>query len=919
MKMPIKIKTAVLLLLGAGAGVGLALWWYRSNMITIEKRKSRVQVPTEKIKKEILDNGMKVLVFSSPSVPKVLVQIAYDVGSYVEESGERGLAHLIEHMIFKGTDRLAEGDIDAIARKYGAKFNAYTSSDVTSYYFESNKANWQPFVEILADCMSNSRFEEEHLASELKAVIQELRIGKDNYWRIAMQKAASLLFPSNHPYHAPVIGYKEDLLNIKAHALKKFYKKYYRPDRATLFIVGDVDSDEAISLAKKHFGGIQCDEKSVNKEFPQLVPELVTHRTRLYEDVSKEALAFYWSIPGIADKDEMFSSAIESLLGKGHSSRLYKLLVEDKKVASSVYIKASKFVNAGIFFIVVEPILGKIDKCRSLIQKELSRITHEGFTDDELERMAKGKIRSFVQKMQHQSDFVYRWIKSFFTTGNEFDIFERINRYNSITSAQLQEFIKTHLDPFLMNQIEILPLPESRKDIKQAAKELSDSLDQEILKRHQRTRPLEDLKAVYECSEPVPLDFSFPKPDREFTLPNGLTVLLKQKNIWPIVTLKCQFKDASFFSNTKEGALIDLMMDMLIEGSDGYTKKQNVDIFEIKGVGYGFGQGGGKISLLSEDIEQVFEHFLHVLQHPTFPKEALDRLKAITINSYERAKDSAASVGSRALRNQLYNGTPYAWTFDEAIELVEGVTTDDLVKLHKKYVTPSSMVMAVVGNFEPEQMEQKIRDLFGQWTGSAYQQVTWTPGQFEPRREEDIFMVRDQVVLMMGQPSPLTIYDQDVVPLRMLNFITFHSLGSRIYQLREESGMFYSASGGFAINAARHHGFDYLSSSLSLENLEAAEKQMCQMIDDVATGGVTEQELAASQQLYLKELIDLVGSNKTIATMFCSLYSLGLGFDYYDKVLARVQAMTVKELNEIAAKYLKTENMARVRVGRVGK
>ncbi|MFH1643816.1 MAG: pitrilysin family protein [bacterium] len=169
------------------------------NDVDLNKSAIDMSSMMNNVKKVVLENGMTVLVFKNTSVPKVLVQVVYDIGSYVEQEGERGLAHLIEHMIFKGTDKLAEGDIAAIANKYGATLNAFTSNDMTSYFFEVDKNNWQQFVPILADCMQNSRFDEQHLASELFTVIQELKMYKDNYQAVAWEKISELIFPSNHP------------------------------------------------------------------------------------------------------------------------------------------------------------------------------------------------------------------------------------------------------------------------------------------------------------------------------------------------------------------------------------------------------------------------------------------------------------------------------------------------------------------------------------------------------------------------------------------------------------------------------------------------------------------------------------------------------------------------------------------------
>ena len=345
-------KIKMFLILALIAAAGFAVYWLllRGRYSSTSRSRSFFTIPVDRVKKAVLDNGMHVVVFSNPSLPKVLVQIAYDVGSYVEENGERGLAHLVEHMIYKGTNTLSETDIDSIARKYGAHFNAFTALDVTSYYFETDKNNWKPFLPILADCMQNARFDPDHLASEIKAVIQELKMYKDDYWRTMILKACELIFPPNHPYHTPTIGFKEDLLSLKPENLKNFYKKYYRPDRATLFIVGDVNLDDAIAEANKHFASIKADQSSVVKPFPMIIPELVTNHTRYFEDVTKEQMGFYWVIPGLKSNTEHVASALETLLGGGQSGRLYRLLVDEQRVASSVYVKSAKFMEAGIFF-----------------------------------------------------------------------------------------------------------------------------------------------------------------------------------------------------------------------------------------------------------------------------------------------------------------------------------------------------------------------------------------------------------------------------------------------------------------------------------------------------------------------------------------------------------------------------------------
>lgn len=874
-------------------------------------------MPTDKVKKITLDNGMTALLFHNPSVPKVLIQMAYHVGSYVEQSKEFGLAHLLEHMIFKGTQKLSEGDIDAIARRYGASYNAFTSADVTSYYFETNKNNWKPFLHILADCVQNVRFDEQHLASELTAVIQELKMYKDNYWSLMFKKVTSLLFPAHHPYHHPVIGYQEDLVSVTAERLKAFYQKYYTPDRATLFIVGDFDEREVIKEIEAYFQPIVSTTKKEIQPFPVLTPELVAQHTRCYEDIKSEEVGFYWRIPGLKDPNEMISTAVAMLLGDGEGSRLHRALVDEHKVAASIGVYAQKFIEEGIFLILVEPFSGKSDECKKIIRKELERAAKEGFTARELEHVVKTHAKHFFTKLQQFKHFTYEWLNSYFATNNELELFDRVNRFVDITSKDAQQFITTYLDPFFINQIDILPIPADKQHLSKQIKKHSDELDEKILAAHVRTTEVEQPRYVNELPEPAKLDFVFPKPDRIVTLSNGLKVLMKKNNTLPLISLACTFKEQAYFSSSQEGNNLDLMMNMLIEGSEGFEKEANVHFFEFYGADYNFDAQGGSLSMLSTDVKELFNRFFHVLTKPTFPAAALNKLKDITIDSFERSKDDSFDMGLRTLKSIIYQNHPFGWTFDEAIAATKKTSLDDLKRLHTTYVNPANMLLTITGDVELDELEQIIQQVFSAWKSGQQKLISYPTPTFVPGIHKDVHLVRDQAVLLLGQPSPVTIYHPDLYPLKLLNYIGFYSLGSRLFQLRERSGLFYTAAGAWAANVSKEPGFDYVGAILNHDKLTQAEQQIRDLIDHMKTDGVTQPELNAARQLYLKTLIDAVSTNSSVADLFSSLECFDLGFDHYDKVLQRIQTISLEELNAICAQYFDTKAMARVRVGRV--
>ena len=202
------------------------------------------------IYKHMLRNGLTILCWPQHQIPKVSAQIWYDVGSKDEGPHQKGIAHLIEHMVFKGTEKLSESDINLITHKLSGYSNAFTSHDYTGYVFDFPSQHWRHALQIFADCMVNCSFKEDMLNAELKAVIQELKMYNDDYVTTLLEKLLGAIF-HDHPYHYPVIGYKKDLWSLERGALVDFYQKHYVPNNATLVVVATSIPRRSLSKRKK--------------------------------------------------------------------------------------------------------------------------------------------------------------------------------------------------------------------------------------------------------------------------------------------------------------------------------------------------------------------------------------------------------------------------------------------------------------------------------------------------------------------------------------------------------------------------------------------------------------------------------------------------------------------------------------------
>jgi len=876
---------------------------------------------TEKIKKVVLDNGLTVLVCQQRNAPKVLVQIGYDVGSAIETAGERGLAHLLEHMIFKGTEKMVEGDIDAIARKYGADFNAFTSNDMTSYFFEVDSQNWQHFLPVLADCMQNARFNDQHLASEVKAVIQELRMYKDSNFHMVIEQAFSILFPANHPYHYPIIGYKEDLADLSGARLRAFYDKYYHPTRAVLCIVGDVSIEDAIEKATAAFSSIVSNASDHTPPFVPVSNTLTTTATTMYKDVQDTQLGLYWRLGERATgSDNLVGSAVEYILGGGLDSRLYRLLVDEKQVATSVRVSAEQMIGAGIFLIMVEPKEGMVEECKNLVTREMSRAIADGFSDVELYKMVKNRQRQHMLALHNLHDFVYHWLESYFVTRDELAFFNEANLYATLTPEQLRNYCAQWLNPRDMHSIVLAPLPQDAREVWLAEQKKEEEYYDYLLERHKRTEPLAEPVFVHTLPDALPIQFSFPQPTRiTRQTSNDLTVISYTDRSLPLVSVALLFKDVAYIARALEGVGVDLMMALLLEGSAGLTKKQIVEYFDLNGAQYSYTGRGLSILVGTSSFASVFAHAMNVLTKPQFSQSTFEKIREIFVRSYTQKKDSAKQVAMRTLKQALYYQHPYGWSFDEAIEYLKKMTLADVLAIHKQYVLPSHMVLSVAGDCEPAFVEQLVIQVAGDWKPGHYVAPVYPERQAPEKSSVVIPMLRDQLVLAFARPSEVTLYEPAHITLDLLSHISFTSLGSYLYALRERTGLFYNASGSWGADIHQEYGYDYICAIVSPENMEVARTSIMEMVEELKEGKFEEDELAAARQMYCKELIDAAADVRSLASLFANVETLGIGYDYYDKALRYAYELPLAELNAYAQKYISSDRFVTVSVGRLTK
>lgn len=400
-----------------------------------------------KVQRYVLDNGLKLLVIEDHSSPTFAYQTWYDVGSRNEEPGRTGLAHLFEHMMFKETRNLKEGEFDRTLEAIGAEgLNAFTSRDYTAYIQELPVGNLDLIARLEAERMSNLVIDEKAFKTETEVVQNERRSRTENNPGGQMYEELFNLAFRQHPYKWPVIGSQEDLNAMTAEDARAFYRSFYSPENATITVVGDVDAGDVHDTIKKHYGKLQNQPRQ-DRTIPEEPPQTSARRKRMKLSIQVEKLMMGYRTPSITHEDIPALEVLSAVLTGGNSSRLNRALV-DTGIAGSVGAFQMEDKDPSLF--VISANLQKKRRAalaESVILRELARIAKEGVSEQEIQR-AKNIINfAFYEGLESNSEKA-NFLGEYATLAGNYRFgIELHQKIQNVTPGQIQAVVKQYFQP----------------------------------------------------------------------------------------------------------------------------------------------------------------------------------------------------------------------------------------------------------------------------------------------------------------------------------------------------------------------------------------------------------------------------------------------------------------------------------------
>ena len=841
--------------------------------------------------------------------------MTYLVGSRHENYGETGMAHLLEHLVFKGTPN--HKNIPAELTSHGARPNGSTNFDRTNYFetFASSDENLNWALDLEADRMVNSFIARKDLDSEMTVVRNEMESGENSPFRILIQRVLASAYEW-HNYGKDTIGARSDVENVPIDRLQAFYRKYYQPDNSVLLVAGKFDEAKTLDLIKKYFGVIPKPDRVLPSNYT-IEPTQDGERTvTVRRTGDTQVLMTGYHVPQGAHPDAAAISVLAEVLSSEPSGRLYKSLVESKK-ASSVF---------GFVFQTKEPdyiLFGSelrkensLDDARNTMAETVENFAKTPPTKEEVDR-AKTSLLKNIELALNDPNRVGLEMSEWAAQGDWRLFFLTRDRLKKVTPEDVQRVANTYLKQ--SNRTVGMFIPTDKPD----RAEVPSIKDAEI------TAMVKDYKgdavmAAGEAFDPSPANI---ETRVKRTKVGGLDVaFLSKKNRGDsvVANVTLRFGDEKSLMNRANAA--QFAGQLLQRGTAKHTRQQIQDEFDkLKARVRVFGgatSANVSIETTRQNLPAVLRLVGEILHEPAFPQTEFDQLKLETLTQIESQKTEPQSVAITEL-NRHFNIYPkghplYSSTLEETIANTKAVTLDDVKKFYKDFYGASNGQMTVVGDFDEKEIGALAQEIFGNWKSpsgftrikSEYRAITPIDKSIETPDKANAFFLARMNVKMRDD-------NVDYPALTLGNYMFGGGfLSSRLaVRIRQKEGLSYGVGSGFSASFPDELGIFSAFAIYAPENAEKLEAAFRDELAKLAKDGFTAEEIQAAKSGWLQSRQLSRAQDRELSGRLNSLLFLNRAIAWDADLESKIKALTAEQINSAMRKYITPENITIIKAG----
>jgi zinc protease len=838
-----------------------------------------------------LPNGLTVVLQENHASKVVAFQAWVGVGSADEPPELAGIAHVFEHMLFKGTARRGVGQIAQEVEGAGGEINAWTSFDQTVYHLVLASRFFDTGLDILADALFHSSFDPSELERELKVVLEEVKQGEDNPARVATQTLFATAF-AKHPYRRPVIGYTKTVKSFTRDRLLDFFRHHYVASNVTLVVVGDFDSNKAKQKIAAAFADAPNGPRAKRAGVSE--PPQKAVRVKVISGEVREAhLSVAFHIPGIHHEDTGALDVASIILGQGDSSRLTVSVKRQRQLVTDAYAYSYTPRDPGLMVAGATLPPNRIEVALDALSEEVFRFRYDPITQEELKK-AQAIIESDAVYQKETVQGQARKLGFFETVAGGLDYEDEYNRQVRVATPEtVRDTARRYLS--VENATITLLVPkEMAGEVGALEKRLGDRLKKSLAQAEERWSP-------------KPLRPEGGEEVVRTQLPSGAHLIVRRDPSVSLVAMRAVWMGGLRYEDDKTNGVNNLIASLVTRG----TRSRSGDEIarEVEGMAGSLGGFSGRNSfgvraeLLARHWERGLEIISDCILNPAFSNEELEKERRQVLEEIKAQKDNVSAEAFRLFSQTLFKRHPYRLDVYGTAQSVTALSRRRLLDYYKRHVMPEQMTLAVVGDVDPHEVVQKCKQLFETGARRAPPPPPSIAIESLPTEAQQVFRFQNkqQAHVVYGYPGT-TVNDPDRFPLEVMATVLSGQGGRLFVELRDKKGLAYRVS-AFSVEGV-DPGYFAVYIACSPENLPVAIAGIEEELGRILAQPIPKAELERAKRYLVGAHEISLQRRAALASTLAFHECYGLGWDEYRRYAPGILAVTSDDVQRVARRFL---------------
>ena len=825
-----------------------------------------------------LDNNQTVVIQEMHDNPIVIIDTWIKTGSINETDENNGVAHFLEHLFFKGTQKHPAKEFDSILESKGAVTNAATSKDFTHYYILIPSKYFDLALDLHSDMLLNPLIPRKELEKERKVVIEEISKNNDNPSNM-LYKNLVKGFYKNHPYKRDVIGTKEVIETISREQILDFYNKWYTPENMTTVIIGDVDTQQALNAVKEKFN------KPLNIEQQKSLPIYKMDKKPSNEienkiDMKVETgyiLVGFKGCHPISNKDSYALDVLAVILGNGKSSRLYKSLKEQKQLVHSISASHSSMKDDSLFYIYANYVTEDIERLKSAIFSEVEKLRKNEITLEELQK-AKNIIERDTYYARESVSNIAGEIGYTVTLTDNTDYYKNyLDNIKKVTIDDLKRVAKNYLD--VNTAVISLILPEKSTKPAIQPKEKKNYTTSVISTKNNTTK---------------------------YQLENGAILLITKNPSNDIIALEMSSRGGN--SIEKIPGIASITAETMMKGTHKSKTQELSQLLEENGIRISPSVNGDSFGISAKftknEKDLALDIFEEIALNASLDAFDVERVKSDKMVLIKNRNNTPQALAFDEFKTALWQGTPYGNTGKVLETTIASIQRDDVLEYYNNLFDAKNVVISINGNVDEQEFINYFSEIL-ESSSSPKINLTDYSCKFKPLIQNKTININKDAQaswILIGWLTDGVTNEKDWASLQLIDAILGSGMSSRLFtNLRDEQGLAYQVGSSFSANVNK--GAFALYIATNPQNVNQATTGMFNEIEKLKKEFVTEKELSEAKDKLLGNFVLSMETNMDKASVINALEISGRSYEFLDKYPELINSITVRDIIKTANKY----------------